>query len=281
MQPMGQAEIKLWLKDRKNIENLFPGFISLHDVLAIGGQGVVFRGKVKNRDAAIKVYFPGQLQQRIDREVSALQSLSCDSVVKILWYGNINVFDIQLPVVATELINGTDLSALYKQRTISFDELGRIVYDISEAIDAMWNQRIVHRDIKPSNILIRDNGRACLIDLGVARHLDETSLTALGSTWGTLGYLSPEQAKSIRQLTCKSDIFALGVLIVECAIQRHPSQGDQLRLFALGLHQKLPEPLNSWEYSRYIRSMLNPEPMRRPKPGDLQIAFSNFRREDI
>ena len=280
MQPMGQAEVKAWLKERTNIENLFPDFISLQDVLAVGGQGVVFRGKVKHRSAAIKVYFPGQLQQRIDREVAALETLNCNSVVKMLWYGSINVFDFQLPVVATELINGTDLSSLYKQRAISFDELGKIVYDISEAIDSMWNQRIVHRDIKPSNILVRDNGRACLIDLGVARHLDETSLTALGSTWGTLGYLSPEQAKSIRQLTCKSDVFALGVLIVECALQRHPSRGDQLRLFALGLHQKLPEPLHSWDYSKYIRSMLNPEPMRRPKPGDILTAFLNFRRED-
>jgi serine/threonine protein kinase len=278
--PMGQAEVKAWLKEKTNIEKLFPDYISLESILAVGGQGVVFRGKVNHRDAAIKVYFPGQLQQHIDREVSALETLNCDSVVKMLWYGAINVFDLQLPVVATELINGTDLSNLYKQRTISLDELGKITYDVSEAIDAMWNQRIVHRDIKPSNILIRDDGRACLIDLGVARHLDDTSLTALGSTWGTLGYLSPEQAKSIRQLTCKSDVFALGVLIVECAIQRHPSQGDQLRLFALGLHQKLPEPLNSWEYSGFIRSMLNPEPMRRPKPGDILTAFSNFRRED-
>lgn len=280
MQPMGQAEIKAWLKEKTNIENLFPDFISLQSILAVGGQGVVFRGRVNHRDAAIKVYFPGQLQQRIDREVSALETLNCNSVVKMLWYGSINVFDLQLPVVATELINGTDLNNLYKQRTISLDELGKITYDVSEAIDAMWNRRIVHRDIKPSNILIGDNSRACLIDLGVARHLDDTSLTALGSTWGTLGYLSPEQAKSIRQLTCKSDVFALGVLIVECAIRRHPSQGDQLRLFALGLHQRLPEPLNSWGYSGFIRSMLNPEPTRRPKPGDILTAFSNFRRED-
>lgn len=280
MQPMSQADVKTWLRDKAHIANLLPNFISLADVLAIGGQGIVFRGKVRGNDAAVKIYFPGQLQQRIDREVSALETLNCDTVVKMLWYGSINVFEYQLPVVATELIDGFSLDNLYKQRAISFDEMGRVVYDISKAIDAMWNHRIVHRDIKPSNILIRNDGRACVIDLGVSRHLDESSLTALGSTWGTLGYLSPEQAKSIRQLTCKSDIYALGVLIVECSLQRHPSRGDQLRLFALGLHQKLPEPLNSWDYSRHIRSMLHPEPMRRPKPGDLLSAFIQFQRED-
>ncbi len=280
MQQMGQTEIKVWLKELENIKCLFPDFITPHCILDIGGQGVVYRGKFYNTDAAIKVYFPGQLQQRIDREVAALKTLNCDTVVKMLWYGNINVFEYQLPVVATELIDGTSLDKLYKQRPISFDELGKIIYDISKAIHSMWNQRIVHRDIKPSNILIRENGRACLIDLGVARHLDETSLTAIGSTWGTYGYLSPEQTKTIRQLTCKSDIFSLGVLAVECAVQHHPSQGDQLRLFALNLHQALPEPLHSWEYSNYLRSMLNPEPTRRPKPEDLISAFSKFQKED-
>ena len=165
----------------------------------------------------------------------------------------------------------------YKKQVVSFDELGIIIYDISKAIEKMWNRRIVHRDIKPSNILIRENNRACVIDLGVARHLDASSLTALGSTWGTLGYLSPEQAKSVRQLTCKSDIYALGILIVECFFRRHPSGGDQLRLFGLGLHNKLPEPLNSWMYSNYMRLMLNPEPMRRPKPSELLVAFEQFK----
>lgn len=280
MHPISQQDLKTWLGDISHIANLLPDFISLSDILAVGGQGIVFRGSVRGNDAAIKVYFPGQLQQRIDREVSALETLACDTIVKMLWHGRINVFEYQLPVVATEYIDGLSLDNLYKQRAISFAELGNIVYDITKGIDAMWDHRIVHRDIKPSNILRRNNGRACVIDLGVARHLDESSLTAFGSTWGTLGYLSPEQSKSIRQLTCKSDIYALGILIVECSLQRHPSRGDQLRLFALGLHQKLPEPLNSWDYSRYIRSMLQPEPMRRPKPGDILTAFVQFRREE-
>lgn len=280
MQPMSQADVKNWLNDKAHIENLLPDSISLDGVLAIGGQGIVFRGKVKGNDAAVKVYFPGQLLPRIDREVAALETIDCHSVVKILWYGSINVFEYQLPVVATELIGGTSLDNLYRKRNISADELGVIVYDISKAIDVMWNRRIVHRDIKPSNILIRDSGRACVIDLGVARHLDESSLTALGSTWGTMGYLSPEQAKSVRQLTCKSDIFALGVIVVECSLQGHPSRGDQMRLFGMSLHQKLPEPLNSWKYSIYIRSMLHPEPMRRPKPSELLDAFETFKKEE-
>lgn len=280
MESMGQTYVKSWVKDQNNIKKLLPNFILLQDTIAIGGQGIVFRGKFKQHNAAIKVYFPGQLQQRIDREISALEVINCDSIVKILWHGNINVFEYSLPVVITELINGVSLDNLYKKQAIDFNQLGIIIYDISEAISTLWALRIVHRDIKPSNILIRENGRACLIDLGIARHLDESSLTAFGSTWGTLGYMSPEQARSIRQLTCKSDIYSLGILVVECAIQRHPSQGDQLRLFGLKLDQQLPEPLNSWKYSGSIRSMLNPEPMRRLKPEELHSLFENFRRED-
>ena len=65
--------------------------------------------------------------------------------------------------------------------------------------------------------MIRPDGRACVIDLGVARHLDQTTLTALGITWGTLGYMSPEQTRAVRQLTCKSDLFSLGVILLESA----------------------------------------------------------------
>ena len=107
MESMGQTEVKTFLRDQNNIANLFPDFISLQDTLATGGQGIVFRGKVNKLNAAIKVYFPGQLQQRIDREVSALEVINCDSIVKMLWHGNIIVSEFILPVVATELINGT------------------------------------------------------------------------------------------------------------------------------------------------------------------------------
>jgi serine/threonine-protein kinase len=275
METLNEKNIKEYLKNM-SIQNELPDYISIDNVLAEGGQGIVFQGTVNNEKAAIKIYFPGQLVKRIDREVTALEKIESPSIVKLLWYGMIKIPGYELPVVATSFISGSNLRDLYIKRMITYDELGIITYDIAIAIEKMWEHRIVHRDIKPSNIIVHENGRACLIDLGVARHLDESTLTAFGNTWGTLGYLSPEQMRGTKQLTCKSDIYALGIVIVECGIRKHPSQGDQLKLFTLGLHNKLPEPLNSWEYSELLRTMLNPEPMRRPKPSEIFLQLKKY-----
>lgn len=254
-----------WLSDHNNVQTLVPSEISLHSLIQAGGQGAVFLGTFDGAPAAIKIYFPGQLSTRVDREVDALRILQCESIVKLFWYGYVEAGEDSLPIVVTEYIEGLSLESRLKQSPLEEDELCRLAYDVTSAIDCMWDLRIVHRDLKPANILCRPSGRFCVIDLGVARHLEMSSLTAMGLTWGTYGYLSPEQTRSVRQLTCKSDIFALGVVLLEAGLGRHPTQRDQLRLLARGFHKKLPEPIESMGICSLIKSFLDPRPTRRPK----------------
>jgi len=112
--------------------------------------------------------------------------------------------------------------------------------DIANAIAALWSQRIVHGDIKPSNIMLRNSGGAVLIDLGILRSFDEENIAKdlrpvdhfapeQLRPWGTLGYFSPEQARGER-LTCASDIFSLGVVMLEALQGRHPTNFDQRAL---------------------------------------------------
>jgi serine/threonine protein kinase len=106
------------------------------------------------------------------------------------------------------------------------------------AITVLWSRRIVHGDIKPSNIMLRDSGSAILIDLGVASFFEEDAaprpLTPVSperfAHGGTLGYMSPEQARGQRPLTCASDIFSLGVVMLESVQGWHPTSGDQSAL---------------------------------------------------
>jgi serine/threonine-protein kinase len=193
-----EQELRTWLSSASAVNDQLPGELELMSVLASGGQGAVFRGSYNGHPAAVKVYFPGQLHKRIEREVRALEKIGCYSIAPLLWWGSLSREGYNLPVVATELVEGVPLDKTLAHGSLATDQLGAIAYDVAAAVEAMWKYRIVHRDLKPSNILIRENGRACVIDLGLARHVDESSLTVMGATWGTYGYLSPEQTKGVR-----------------------------------------------------------------------------------
>lgn len=198
-----------------------PSNVRVKSVLAAGGQGVVYTGTVDGKAAAIKLYTTLPYEMRVDREVDALRKVTCVSIAGLLWAGAINLGDDEIRVVATQLVGGDPLDKVLAQRALTDGEIGAVVYDATIAVQALWDKKIVHRDLKPSNLIV-ENGRATVIDLGVARHVDQASLTATGSTWGTRGYMSPEQSRHVKQLTCRSDLFAIGIIAVQCAIQRHP-----------------------------------------------------------
>ena len=268
---------KDWLSTPTNVQSIVPADISILSLIRAGGQGAVFRGEVGGTSAAVKIYFPGQLATRIQREVNALASLQCVSIVNILKFCSVNFGSESLQLVATEFIEGQNLEdQIIQQGPLSENELGNLAYDVVLAINSMWQHRIVHRDLKPANIIRRPSGRFCVIDLGVARHTEMSSLTAMGFTWGTYGYFSPEQTKAIRQLTCKSDLYALGIVLVEAGLGRHPTNRDQLRLLAWRLHESLPAPLDSMSLSSIIQSVLDPKPTKRPKPEALLAQLSRY-----
>lgn len=273
---MDDNQLVGFLSNKANIANYFPSNIVLESLLAMGGQGIVYKGSFSGVDAAIKIYLPGQIQLRVDREIEALTKLKSPNIVSLMWSGEIQIDDYQLPSMVTTYIHGAPLSEVLKTQSLNPTEIGIIAYDISNAIQAMWEHHIVHRDLKPPNIMIKSDKRACVIDLGIARHLNRTPLTATGATWGTQGYMSPEQSRFQKTLTCKSDIFALGVIIVESFLRKHPTSKDQMRLLSRKLHEVLPSEIEYWEYANLLKSMLNPEPPKRPKPDILLERFKEF-----
>lgn len=277
----GPKNLAALLKDKDFVSKSMPQEIKTSSLLAEGGQGVVYDGQVGGNAAAIKIYFPGQVLKRIQREVAALESLDCPNIVKLLWSGDVEIKGHgRLQVVATELAAGKPLHSILKAKSLTPNEIGVLAYDITNAISVMWDQRIVHRDLKPSNIVVSPEGQACVIDLGLARYVDRSSLTPFGVSWGTYGYLSPEQTKAQRQLTCKSDIYGLGVTLVEASLGKHPTQRDQLVLLASGFHQKLPSSLENWQFAPLLKRMLHPRPTVRPMPSQILSQLNEFRPED-
>lgn len=272
---MTDDELRSWLDHPPAVDGELPDSLQLTSIIESGGQGIVYSGLYCGEPAAVKVYFPGQVQTRIEREVLALEQIECHSIVKLLWWGTLSHENYELQVVVTELIDGLALDKRLNQGSLDTVELQSVAYDVALAIDAMWGYRIVHRDLKPSNILIKSDGQACVIDLGLARHIELSSLTAMGATWGTYGYLSPEQTRGTRQLTCKSDVYALGVVLLEAALGRHPTRGDQLQLLAHNFAQNLPQEVEMWQHSELLKRMLSTRPTIRPKPQQIASQISS------
>lgn len=218
----------------QELQAAFPGSVAQLTPLALGGQGAVFRCNFTKDGttlaSALKIYFPGMLEERAIREVAALRVLNCPQIVRLLADGKTQLRGQDCLYTITEFVEGETLAEALKRGIMGAPGIARLGAEMCTAISALWSHRIVHRDIKPANILIRPDGGSVLIDLGLVRHIDLTSLTTTGKTWGTPGYMSPEQARTLKQLSCKSDVFSLAVVLQHCALGVHPTGGDQRQM---------------------------------------------------
>jgi eukaryotic-like serine/threonine-protein kinase len=257
-----------------------PGYV-IDDYLDRGGQGAVFRGAFNGESVAIKLFHPlGNTARRLARELDLLQRVDCPFLVKVRGNHEVTVEGVCYPLVAYEYLPGGDLRDLLRPDSVevAYRSLCTIGHQISVAVEVLWGNRIVHRDIKPGNIMQSTSERYVLVDVGLARHLDRSDITALGGAPGTLGYKSPEQAGGRRHLTIHSDVFSLGVTLYQLATRRHPFNNDQNlvgRLVPTLLHQvrpSIPVP-----FSRLIQQMMESRPSDRP--ANVSQRFRQFSEE--
>ena len=233
----------------EQIEAAVGGRYTVGPQIAVGGQGVVFRaarnsrpdGTPANDSVALKIHFSAGQAIRVQREIAAMESISHPNLARLIEHGYCDVAGKHTRYIAYEFIEGQSLKQRLKLggRLLESEALP-IGRDISEAIAELWSHGIVHGDIKPSNIMLRESGGAVLIDLGILRCAEEQRivrpLRPVDSfapeqirPWGTVGYFSPEQARGER-LSCASDIFSLGIVLLESLQGWHPTNYDQRAL---------------------------------------------------
>jgi eukaryotic-like serine/threonine-protein kinase len=251
-----------------------------------GAQGIVFKAHrlmtLANEQAAdvlaLKVYAPGTQLARIEREIEALERIRHACTANLIEHGFLSLSAGKTIYVACDFIDGIALDErLAVQGPLPYSKVAVIGRDMSAALSALWNERIVHRDVNPKNIMLRvGEMQAILIDLGVARHVRKHALTSGPHAWGTEGYMSPEQNRAEQNLSALSDVFSLGVVLQEALIGRHPSGNDQQGIMRRTLPTDELDPKVPDELATTIDSMLSLRSSFRPPPAKLLEIFGRL-----
>ncbi|QJW94892.1 serine/threonine-protein kinase [Frigoriglobus tundricola] len=183
---------------------------------------------------------------RFKQEGRAAAKLDHDNVARVYFCGE----DQGLHFIAFEFVEGDNLRVLIDRRgPLTAAECVPYMMQVAAGLNHAAERGVVHRDIKPSNILITPDGRAKIVDMGLARYLDSDAVnggvTQSGVTLGTFDYISPEQALDPRRADVRSDIYSLGCTFYHALTGRPPvPEGTAAR--KLRAHQNEP-PLDPRE----------------------------------
>jgi serine/threonine protein kinase/Flp pilus assembly protein TadD len=211
--------------------------------LGAGGMGVVYLAedmKLK-REVAIK-FLPHHIsadkeeRQRFEIEAQAAASLNHQNITTIY---SIEETENQTFIVM-EYIKGTELKDKIKSGLVQTSEAINIAIQIAEGLEAAHKKGIVHRDIKSQNIMITADGKVKIMDFGLAKVGKGSQVTKIGTTVGTVAYMSPEQAKG-EELDHRTDIWSFGVVLYEMLTGKQPFKGDYDQAIIYSILNEEPE----------------------------------------
>ncbi|MFC1852578.1 protein kinase [candidate division CSSED10-310 bacterium] len=229
----------------------------IREQLGKGGMGEVYIAEDTKlmRRVALKILPPEMAEdadrvKRFEREVKTLAALNHPNIVTIYSVEKANGFHF----FTMELVKGKSLAHLIPSQGVSLNNLFELMIPLTAAIKAAHEQGVTHRDLKPENIILSDEGRLKVLDFGLAKYevavpdslpqsqLGTDSLTQAGKIFGTISYMSPEQAMG-KLVDQRSDIFALGILLYEMATGRHPFQAGTNIETLTAIIRDIPRPV--------------------------------------
>ena len=211
-----------------------------------GGMAMVYKAKdqVLNRFVAIKILrdeftTDEEFIKRFSIEAQAAASITHPNIVSVYDVGN----EGNLYYIVMELIKGKTLKEIIIEEgaALPWKWSINIAIQIASALETAHRNNIVHRDIKPHNIIITEDGIAKVTDFGIAKAVSNSTITAFGSTIGSVHYFSPEHARG-GFTDSKSDLYSLGVVMYEMLTGRVPFDADTPVSVALKHMQEEPKP---------------------------------------
>ncbi|MEU7279593.1 serine/threonine-protein kinase [Streptomyces sp. NPDC045431] len=242
--------------------------------LGEGGMGTVHLGRHGRRLAAVKTLRAelagdAHFTARFRREAKTARAARSRYVAAVLELG----LDGPVPWFATEFVAGPTLEACVEGRgPLPEPGVRALGGMLARALVALHRAGVVHRDLKPSNVLLTADGLR-VVDFGIARRLDATSLTRTGQLPGSEGYMSPEQVLG-RELGPHSDLFVLGALLTYASTGHHAfGAGQHLAAYAIA-HEE-PQALDGVPAAlrEPVRRCLRKEPGERPTAAELAAEW--------
>ena len=218
--------------------------------LGEGGMGVVYKAedtKLK-RTVALK-FLPPELtrdpeaKQRFSHEAQAASALQHNNVCNI--HDIDEASDGQIFIVM-DCYEGESLKEKIARGSLKLEEAVDIVAQIASGLSKAHEKGIIHRDIKPANIFITTDGTVKILDFGLVKLTGgQTKLTKVGSTLGTVAYMSPEQARG-EEVDHRSDIWSLGVVLYELVSGKLPFASEYSAAAVYSILNEEPKPLSSF-----------------------------------
>ncbi len=198
--------------------------------LGQGGMATVYlaRDPSIKRQVAIKVLprqftHDPQFRTRFQREAEVIAALEHASIVPVYDFGEQD----DQPFIVMRYMSGGTLADRISKGALSITEIASLFQRIGPAMDYAHSKGVIHRDIKPGNILFDSQDEASLSDFGIAKIAEATAaFTGTGVMVGTPAYMSPEQAKGDKNLTGRTDIYSLGVVLFEALSGELPFHAD-------------------------------------------------------
>src|SRR5579859_7539728 len=199
-----------------------------YEILALlgqGGMGAVYKAHDKEleRTVALKLIRADlasnpEILRRFKQELILARQVTHENVIRIFDLGQSE----GIKFISMDFVEGQDLRVLLLERgKFPAEQAARLMLQICRALEAAHAEGVIHRDLKPQNIMLDANGRAYVMDFGIARSAYLPGMTQTGALIGTPEYMSPEQGKG-EKLDERSDLFSLGVIFYELVTGQSP-----------------------------------------------------------
>ncbi len=210
-----------------------------------GGMATVYKAKDKvlKRYVAVKIL---RDEFTTDEEFIRRFEVEAQSAARLTHANIVSIFDVgvdgNLYYIVMELIQGKTLKEIIikEKGPLPWKWSINVAIQIASALEVAHRNNIIHRDIKPHNIIITEDGVAKVTDFGIAKAVSNSTITAFGTTIGSVHYFSPEHAKG-GFTDAKSDIYSLGVVMYEMVTGSVPFDADTPVSVALKHMQEMPE----------------------------------------
>ncbi len=241
--------------------------------LGEGGMGVVYLAEDLNLERKVAIKFlPRQIaanseeRKRFKIEAKASASLNHPNIATIY---AIEESDGDAFIVM-EFINGIELKDKIKSGPVPIKEAINIATQIAEGLGAAHKKGIIHRDIKSQNIMITDDGKVKIMDFGLAKIMGGSQVTKIGTTVGTIAYMSPEQAKG-KEVDHRTDIWSFGVVLYEILTGQLPFMGEYEQAIIYSILNEEVKPYSDNPFSP-IQKIINNSLKKDPGQRYLQVS---------